>query len=272
MDQYAVFGHPISHSKSPLIHRQFAQQTDQALVYTAQEVPLDGFAAALRRFQAAGGKGLNITVPFKQTAYALADSLSARAQLAGAVNTLSLDAHGGWQGDNTDGIGLVRDLTDNHGLRLTHKRVLMLGAGGAVRGVLGPLLDQQPAQLLIANRTLSKAEALAALYPAGTVTACSYAELIGQQFEVIINGTSAGLADALPPLPAGLLAPGGLGYDMVYGNRPTVFVQWAQAQGATGLDGLGMLVEQAAESFYLWRGLRPHTAPVIAALRAAMQA
>ena len=268
-DRYAVMGNPIGHSKSPLIHTRFAQQTGQQLSYEALLVELDDFAAAVARFRAAGGKGLNVTVPFKQEAWALAGRRSQRAERAGAVNTLRLEDDGSLYGDNTDGVGLVRDLKENHAVALAGRRLLLLGAGGAVRGVLEPLLAERPAELVIANRTVAKADELAAAFAdLGRVRASSFAALEGQQFDVVINGTAASLQGEVPPLPAGVLAADAVCYDMMYGKEPTPFLRWAAAAGATrALDGLGMLVEQAAESFYLWRGVRPATSPVIAALR-----
>ena len=270
-DRYVVAGNPIAHSKSPLIHAAFAAQTGQDIEYDRLLAPLDGFAAAVQAFRAAGGKGLNVTVPFKQEAWQLANRLSERAQLAEAVNTLRFDADGIF-GDNTDGVGLCRDIVDNLGVALQGKNILLLGAGGAVRGVLQPLLAQQPASLTIANRTAAKAEQLAQQFAGhGSVTGGSYAALAGQCFDVVINGTSASLSDALPPLPAGCFAAGSLAYDMMYGKGLTPFLQFAQQQGAARLaDGLGMLVEQAAEAFLLWRGVRPDTAPVITRLRAGL--
>jgi shikimate dehydrogenase len=267
-DQYAVMGHPIAHSKSPQIHALFAAQTRQALEYRAILVEPGGFTAAARAFRTAGGKGLNVTVPFKQDAWVFADILSARAERAGAVNTLIFES-GGVRGDNTDGPGLVRDLTVNHGRSLAGQRILLVGAGGAARGVLQPLLAEHPAQVVIANRTAEKALGLAVRFSdLGRVTASGFAELAERQFDLIINATAAGLEDAVPPLPEGVLAAGGWCYDLMYSRKPTAFVRWGQEQGAAqSLDGLGMLVEQAAESFHLWRGVWPETRPVIAALR-----
>lgn len=267
-DQYAVMGNPIAHSKSPRIHALFAAQTGQHLEYRAILVEPGGFAAAARAFREAGGKGLNVTVPFKQDAWVFADLLSARAERAGAVNTLIFEP-GGVRGDNTDGVGLVRDLTANHGYRLAGQRVLLLGAGGAARGVLQPLLMEKPAQLVVANRTADKALELALRFSdLGRVSASGFAELAERQFDLIVNATAAGLSDAVPQLPAGVLAPDGWCYDLMYGEEPTAFVRWGREQGAAqSLDGLGMLVEQAAESFHLWRGVWPETGPVIAALR-----
>lgn len=267
MDRYAVMGNPIAHSKSPQIHRLFAEQTGQALSYDKLLVPLDGFEAAVDAFQAGGGKGLNVTVPFKEQAWALADGRSERAEAAGAVNTLLFDPQGRRFGDNTDGIGLVRDLRDNHGTLLSGRRILIVGAGGAVRGLLPALRRERPERIVIANRTLSRAQALAAAFSDLPIAAAEFADLAGERFDVVINGTSAGLDGEIPPLPA-TAAAGAVCYDMLYGDAPTPFLRWAAAQGAAqAIDGLGMLVEQAAEAFLLWRGVRPDTAPVIAALR-----
>ena len=268
-DRYAVIGHPIAHSKSPAIHAAFARQTGQDLEYGRLLGALDDFTGDVRRFLAAGGRGLNVTVPFKEQAWALADERSARAELAGAVNTLIRLDDGRLRGDNTDGVGLVRDLSENHDFDFTGTRVLMLGAGGAARGVLQPLLETGLARLVIANRTASKALELARLGAAlGPVEGCGFDGLAGERFDLIINATSAGLADAVPAIPDDCLAPGGWIYDMLYGDRPTPFCRWGSEHGAARvLDGLGMLVEQAAESFRLWRGVRPDTAPVIESLR-----
>ena len=271
-DQYAVMGNPIAHSKSPRIHALFAKQTGQRLVYTAIQVDHGGFQQALGNFQASGGKGLNVTVPFKREAWELVDERSARAQRAGAVNTIALRADGVLFGDNTDGAGLIRDLRDNSGATLTGQRVLILGAGGAVRGVLAPLLEERPALLIIANRTADRATELAQEFSAlGPVSGCGFDALPGKQFDLLINGTSASLHGDLPPLPDDVLTPGAFCYDLMYGAQPTVFMRWAQQHGAAKvLDGLGMLVEQAAEAFFVWRGIRPHTVPVITQLRAEM--
>ena len=272
MDRYAVIGNPISHSKSPAIHAAFAAQTGQSLTYERLLAPLDGFAAAVAQFRAAGGRGMNVTVPFKLEAFALAERLSPRAQAAGAVNTLAFDADAIF-GDNTDGAGLVRDLTHNLDCPLAGRRILLLGAGGAARGVLLPLLSARPAALTLANRTVARAEALVADFTrragdAPPPDACGFADLARRQFDVVINATAASLADEAPPLPPGLYDAGALAYDMMYGRGETPFLAAARADGATRLaDGLGMLVEQAAESFLLWRGVRPDTAPVLADLR-----
>ncbi len=271
VDRYVVVGNPIAHSKSPQIHAAFAAQTGQNLSYERLLAPLDGFAASVAAFRADGGKGLNVTVPFKQEAWQLCDELSERAQLAEAVNTIQLE-DGRIVGDNTDGVGLCRDICHNLQQALQGKRILLLGAGGAARGVILPLLAEHPACLTIANRTASKAEQLAQQFQQhGTINASSYQALAGQTFDVVINATSASLSDALPPLPAGCFAPGSLAYDMMYGKGLTPFLLFAQQQGAAQLaDGLGMLVEQAAEAFRIWRGVRPETAPVIHSLRASL--
>ncbi len=268
-DRYAVIGNPIKHSKSPQIHQAFARQTGADLTYERLLGNLDAFRAEVRAFFTAGGRGLNVTVPFKEQAWALVDERSPRAESAGAVNTLIPLADGRLRGDNTDGAGLVRDLSINHGYLLSGCRILLLGAGGASKGVAQPLLECGPEQLVIANRTADKARRLAAaLIPLGSVQGCGLDELEGRQFDLIINGTAAGLRGEVPPLPNAVLASGGWTYDMMYGNEPTAFMRWGQQQrAAKALDGLGMLVEQAAESFFLWRGVRPETAPVIAQLR-----
>ncbi len=267
-DRYAVFGNPIAHSKSPHIHRVFAAQTQQDLTYDALLMPLDDFANAARAFFAEGC-GANVTVPFKEEAFALVDELSERARRAGAVNTVKRLADGRLLGDNTDGAGLLRDLTVNAGLSLRGKRILLLGAGGAVRGVLAPLLAEQPARVVIANRTVAKADALAALFAdVGALQASAFDTLEGP-FDLIINGTSASLSGELPPLPAAVIRAGHtVCYDMMYSHEPTAFNRWAAEQGAARtVDGLGMLVEQAAEAFFVWRGVRPDSAPVLAMLR-----
>lgn len=269
MDRYGVFGNPIAHSKSPLIHRQFAEQTGQALSYQALLAPLDDFCGFARAFFAAGGMGANVTVPFKEQACAMADQLSERARRAGAVNTLLKLADGGLRGDNTDGTGLVRDLLHNAGVALRGQRILLLGAGGAVRGVLEPLLAEQPAALVIANRTVEKAEQLAREFAdLGPVVASGF-DWLEEPVDLIINGTSASLAGELPPLAPSLIQPSHTRcYDMMYAPELTPFNRWASELGARQtLDGLGMLVEQAAEAFFLWRGVRPQTRPVLECLR-----
>ncbi|WP_458128855.1 shikimate dehydrogenase [Pseudomonas sp. Z2-11] len=268
MDRYVVMGNPIGHSKSPLIHRLFAEQTGQALDYTTLLAPLEEFAACAREFFREG-RGANVTVPFKEDAFRLADSLTERAQRAGAVNTLSKQADGRLLGDNTDGAGLVRDLTVNAGFSLKGKRILLLGAGGAVRGALEPLLAEAPSSLIIANRTVEKAELLAELFAdLGPVSASGF-DWLREPVDLIINATSASLSGDVPPIAGSLIEPGKtFCYDMMYGKEPTSFCRWAEEHGAAVvMDGLGMLAEQAGEAFFLWRGVRPGTAPVLAELR-----
>jgi shikimate dehydrogenase len=264
-DRYAVMGNPIAHSKSPCIHTLFARQTEQDLIYTAILVEKGRFSEAVRGFMRAGGRGLNVTVPFKQEAWVFADTRTPRAERAGAVNTLVLQQDGRVHGDNTDGAGLVRDLTVNKKIEVKDRRILILGAGGATRGVLGPLLDEQPACLVIANRTPSKAVELAhSFHGTAALEGCGFPHLEGRRFDLIINATAAGLQGQTPPLPSGIVTGETWCYDMSYGDQTTPFVQWSNAQGAAGsCDGLGMLVEQAAESFYVWRSVRPDTGPVI---------
>jgi len=264
-DQYAVFGSPIKHSKSPIIHEQFAKQTGQNLIYTAQEVSADDFSAIVDEFFAKGGKGLNCTVPLKELAWQYADSRSERAERSKAVNTLVFQDDGSILGENTDGIGLVTDLVSNQGISLKGSNILILGAGGASRGIIGPILSQLPDKVVIANRTVLKAINLAEEFVGiGPISGCDFDALAGQKFELILNATSASLSNQLPPLPKGLLEENGVCYDLAYGNEPTAFVLWGQANHAKkSLDGLGMLVEQAAEAFYLWRGVRPNTQTVI---------
>ncbi|MDI1291438.1 MAG: shikimate dehydrogenase [Methylobacter sp.] len=265
LDRYAVFGHPIKHSKSPRIHRLFAEQTGQTLEYTAQDVPAEQFQSAVTTFFAGGGKGLNCTVPLKELAWNYVAHKTERAQLSKAVNTLALQADGSLLGDNTDGIGLVTDLTINHGIALSGSRILILGAGGASRGIIAPILEQTPHSLVIANRTVDKAVKLAAEFDnGGSITGCGFEALKNRQFDLILNATSASLSGCMPPLPTGLLAKEGVCYDLAYGNEPTAFVRWGQENHTLkSLDGLGMLVEQAAEAFFIWRGIRPKTRPVI---------
>ncbi|WP_153115886.1 shikimate dehydrogenase [Rhodocyclus tenuis] len=301
--RYAVFGNPISHSRSPAIHAAFAAQTGEDIVYTAILAPLDGFATSVHDFIAAGGRGANVTVPFKEEAFRLAGRLTQRAELAGAVNTLIFvapdPAAAGTPalitGDNTDGAGLLRDLEHNLGCRVAGRRVLLLGAGGAARGALGPLLAAGPAQVFIANRTAEKAAALASQFarqfassrqaadasaqrgaaPASpAIAGGAFADLAGQSFDLVINATAASLKGEVPPLPAGVHAPGSLAYDMMYSpDGDTPFLAAARAAGAARCaDGLGMLVEQAAEAFFVWRGVRPDSSAVLAALRAATHA
>lgn len=265
--RYAVFGNPIEHSLSPQIHAQFARQTGQDLTYEAILAPLDGLAESLSEFQRNGGDGANITVPFKEQAFALCTQRSARAQLAGAVNTIKFDG-ASIEGDNTDGAGLIADLTRNLGFTIKGACILLVGAGGAARGVIGPLLEQTPAQLVIVNRTASRAQALAEHFAhlAPALLARSLDEA-GADYDLVINATSASLANDAPRLPPQVYKPGTLAYDMMYGAAPSPFLLQAQARGARVANGLGMLVEQAAEAFYIWRGVRPDTQSVLARLR-----
>jgi shikimate dehydrogenase len=269
MDRYAVMGDPIAHSKSPRIHKLFARQADQQLQYDAIRVQSGNLATAVGDFLADGGKGLNITVPLKEEAWLLAHARSGRAERAGAVNTLVLDQSGKHFGDNTDGAGLVRDLLHNHGSVLQQKRLLLVGAGGAARGVIEPLLLERPSLLVIANRTPEKAVELARLFcDLGRIEGCGLDDVAGQSFDLIINATAASLAGQVPALPDSVVSADSWCYDMMYGDKPTAFMDWARQRGAACcLDGLGMLVEQAAESFYLWRAVRPDTRPVIKEMR-----
>jgi shikimate dehydrogenase len=268
MDRFAVFGNPVSHSLSPRIHALFAAQTGRALAYEARLVPLGGFAGAVSAFIAERGRGANVTLPFKLEARALATRLSERAILADAVNCLDF-RDGGIAGDNTDGAGLTRDLVHNLGRQVADARVLMLGAGGAARGVIAPLLALRPRQLALANRGYARAAGLAARFASlGPIRACELAELSGEPYDLVINATSAGLQGAMPPVTAANFAQGALAYDMVYGAASEAFVAFARRAGAEASDGLGMLVEQAAESFLIWHGVRPETRPVIETLRA----
>ena len=267
-DRYAVMGHPINHSKSPFIHRRFAAETGEPVAYDALHIEPGGFREAVERFRAEGGRGLNVTIPFKEEAFALSSRRSGRAERAGAVNTLWFE---GTEvcGDNTDGVGLVRDLTRNLAVELEARSVLLLGAGGAARGVIGPLLDELPRRLVIANRTPSRAVELARRFAEqGPVSAVALDALAADAFDVVVNATASSLAGDLPPLPQGTLRAGGVAYDTAYAAQPTPFVHWGAGEGAAvATDGLGMLVEQAAESFRLWRGREPRTRPVIDALR-----
>ena len=268
-------GNPVAHSRSPWIHARFAQLTQQPLVYQRRLVPLDGFAADLQQFLQTGGKGCNITVPFKLDAAQAAHSRSPRVALAGAANTLVIGADGHIHADNTDGLGLVADITRNAGVAIAGKAILLVGAGGAAAGVLGPLLEQQPRQVVVCNRTFHKAQALVDAH--ATLAQSQKVELLAQEqqglsgsFDIIINGTAASLQGAGIPVPASVLRPGSLAYDMMYGHAAQPFLDWAQQHGAVGRDGLGMLVEQAAESFALWRGVRPPSQQVLQELRAVL--
>lgn len=268
MDRYAVFGHPVRHSKSPRIHAAFAEQTGQALTYEAIEAPLDGFEATLRAFIAAGGRGGNVTVPFKEQAFALADSCDALAAQAQAVNTLRVEPDGRLAGFNTDGIGLLRDLAQNLHVELRGRRVLLIGAGGAAAGVVGPLLGAGVAELVIANRTAPRAQALATRFAGHGPIHAAALNAPGEGFDVVLNATAAGLTGQAPAVPVSVFGPRAVACDLVYGPAAAPFLALARQAGVTTChDGLGMLVEQAAEAFWLWRGIRPATAPVIAALR-----
>ncbi|BDD92589.1 shikimate dehydrogenase (NADP(+)) [Pandoraea sp. NE5] len=276
-DRYAVIGHPVEHSQSPFIHAEFARETGQHLTYERLLAPLDGFAATVRTFIDNGARGANVTVPFKLEAHALADRLTERAQAAGAVNTLVFDARG-ITGDNTDGVGLVRDIEGPLGVSLKGRRVLLLGAGGASRGAMLPLIEAGPAALFVANRTAARADELVARFANaaerhGVALAGGGWDAVPAAFDVVINATAGSLQGDVPPLPAGVYAEGALAYDMMYGAQPTVFMTHALAAGATrAADGLGMLVEQAAEAFAVWRGVRPSTDAVRTALRARLAA
>jgi len=267
IDRYAVFGNPIAHSKSPFIHGHFAKETEQVLEYSAILAPIDSFALSLHEFWGNNGKGANVTMPFKEQAFALCDELSELAKLAGAVNTLTLLANGQVRGDNTDGLGLVADLERNFG-SLAGKRVLLLGAGGAARGCILPLLRDEIAELCIYNRTHEKAMHLAGVFADyGKITAVTSDELT-RPFDIIINSTSASLSGAVPQIPVAVIDANTLCYDMMYSKLPTSFNLWAVSLGANNtVDGLGMLVGQAAKSFELWRGVSPNIASVIAILR-----
>ena len=270
MDKYAVVGNPVSHSLSPRIHTLFAEQTGQKIEYQPLQIDIDTFVPSILELLAKGYKGVNVTVPFKEEAFKISHKLSPRAQDAGAVNTLIFEPFAVIAGDNTDGIGLTRDLILNKKILIEHRKILILGAGGAVRGVLGPLLSKRPGLLTIANRDVEKAEKLAEdFFHVWDVQPCSYDELGQEKYDLIINGTSAGLKGEVPPLPDTVLAANSICYDMMYNiTQPTAFVKWALDRGASrAFDGLGMLVEQAAESFYIWRAHRPQSAPVIEKLR-----
>lgn len=265
IDRYGVMGYPVSHSRSPVIHRLFALQTQQNMQYELLQVSPDKLETAVRQFQRTGGKGLNITVPHKQEVAKLADLLSERARTAGAVNTLTF-RDSGITGENTDGIGLLRDLVVNLGINLQGASILVLGAGGATRGILGPLLEMQPASLRIANRSIGKADDLVERFRnLGPMSACQFnAVPVTDPYDLVINATSAGLRGETPPYPAAAITENTFCYDLSYGLTPTPFSLWAREAGATrSVMGWGMLVEQAAESFHIWRGVRPDTAPVL---------
>lgn len=269
--RYAVIGHPVAHSQSPFIHAQFAAQTGQAIDYGRIDCGADGFERAVREFAAGGAGGCNVTVPFKFEAAALAATRTARAQLAGAANTLRFDA-GGWLADNTDGCGLLRDIEGNAGFELAGRRVLLIGAGGAGAGVLGPLLGAQPRELVLVNRSPARATALAerharAAQTAGVQLRVAPIEAPGTAFDLVINASASSLQGAAVPVPDEVIGAGALAVDLMYGRAAQGFLDWAAQRGARGRDGLGMLVEQAAEAFFVWRGVRPDSAPVLQALR-----
>ncbi len=271
MDRYVVAGNPVEHSQSPFIHAEFARQTGQAMVYERVLWPLDAFSDSVRALAASGARGCNITVPFKFDAFREGHRLSDRVRLAQAANVLSFDHGGDWRADNTDGIGLVTDIERNAGVSLLGARVLMLGAGGAAAGALGPLLAAKPALLVVANRTHEKAQALVDRHQAvagDTLLQAAPLEACGGNFDVVINATASSLHGAEVPVAPGVLAPDALALDMMYGPAAATFVQWAERFGARGRDGLGMLVEQAAAAFEIWRGVKPQSAPVLEALRA----
>lgn len=269
VDDYAVMGNPISHSKSPQIHHAFAEQTQQRIAYSAIQVDLGGFRQAVGNFFANGGKGLNITIPFKREAWDLVNKRSKRADAAGAVNTILTDDDQALYGDNTDGVGLVKDLIVNHKTTIKDRGILLVGAGGAARGVVMPLLTEQPAHLTIVNRTADKAYELADRFKlSGPVTGVNFDSIADKQYDLIINATSASLHGEVPPLPDSIFSENAMSYDMMYGAEETAFQRWSTRHGANiCLDGLGMLVEQAAESFYLWRAVRPKTREVIELIR-----
>ena len=281
IDKYAVFGNPVEHSKSPQIQKLFAEQTDQSLIYTAERVEPGQFSKAVDDFASHNGKGLNITIPFKREAWELASKRSQRAERAGAVNTLKID-DGVYFGDNTDGIGLVRDLVENHNININKQRILIVGAGGAVRGVIEPILEHNPEEIVIANRTVEKVLQLAEDFSdienslgkfSGNISACGLDDpiLSTKTFNIVINGTSASLHGELPSLPVTVFSENACAYDMMYSAKPTPFMQWASENGARHVfDGLGMLVEQAAESFKIWRGIHPETKKVIELIRASL--
>ena len=268
-DQYGVVGHPVAHSWSPFIHGMFARQTGENLVYRLHDVAPDDFRGYVLTFFERGGRGLNVTVPHKLAAADLANELTPRAERAGAVNTLMLKRDNRLLGDNTDGAGLVHDLRDNLSVQLGGRRLLIVGAGGATRGVLAPLLVLQPAELVVANRTPDRAHDFAAAFAdLGRIRGCGFDEIGEGGYDVVINATSASLSGEVPAVPETVIQPETVCYDMAYSRSETAFLKWARERGcARALQGWGMLVEQAAESFQLWRGVRPQTAPVLAALR-----
>ena len=268
VDNYCVMGNPVAHSQSPHIHKAFAEQTRQNIFYQTILVDAGKLEEAIKSFQVQGGKGLNITMPFKGEAWGVAEHVSLRAERALAVNTISF-VNGQIIGDNTDGSGLIRDLSINHKLSIKDKKILILGAGGAVRGILDPLFDEEPDSMIIANRTVNRAEDLVNIFSdRGDISACGFDELAGKSFDIVINGTSASMQGIVPPIPGNILNENTFCYDMMYSIEDTAFVTWGKAHGAEkSLDGLGMLVEQAAESFFIWREIRPDTSKVIRMLR-----
>lgn len=272
-DRYAVIGHPVHHSRSPFIHSRFATQCGQSISYTTIDATPEQFESAVRGFFAGGGKGLNVTIPHKEAAARLADELTPRAGRAGAVNTLAISGAGRLLGDNTDGSGLVRDLVHNHHVDIAGQNILLLGAGGAARGILAPLLELKPAGLTIVNRDATRAHELAARFAgSGRLRAIGYDELRGPAYDLVINATAASLAGQLPPLPAAAVDAHSICYDLAYGPDDTPFTRWARQRGcARAFMGLGMLVEQAADSFQLWRGLRPDTTALLAQMRAGLR-
>ena len=276
-EKYCVMGNPIAHSRSPWIHTRFAELTGQPVIYSRQLVDLNAFPEAVKELAAQGGKGCNITVPFKLEAANLATTKSERVTLAGAANTLTLHADGTISADNTDGLGIVADITRNAGVQIAGRDVLLIGAGGAAAGVLGPLLREKPRRIVIANRTVEKARHLADSHAAiaketGTALAVSALDALTEDFDIVINGTASSLAGAESPVPASVLRQGALAYDMMYGEKAQGFLDWATRNGAVARDGLGMLVEQAAESFAIWRGVRPPAEQVLRELRAEIAA
>jgi shikimate dehydrogenase len=274
-DRYAVIGHPVAHSRSPFIHERFAQQLGHHIHYSRLDAEPAHFVAVVRDFFAQGGKGLNVTLPHKQAAMELVSELTPRAARAGAVNTLALRPDGSLLGDNTDGLGLARDLVYNHGVALAGRRVLLLGAGGAARGVMMPLLGLQPRELVISNRTMARAREIVSAFPEASkiLRAAEFSQLVDGPYDVVINATATSLNGGSLPLPSGVVDPHSFCYDMGYGRDDTAFIRWARERGCVRVAmGLGMLVEQAAESFHLWRGVRPDTSPVLAALKAELAA
>jgi len=269
VSNYAVFGNPVKHSKSPQIHSLFAKQTGITQKYQAIEVPTEKFNEYVKLFSLQGGEGLNITVPFKEEACSICTTLSQRAEISGSVNTIRFDNQLNIHGDTTDGQGLINDLIINQGIKIENKNVLILGAGGSVKAILEPLCAQKTSQIVIANRTVSRAEQLAEKFSdQGNIEACSYTELSNCSFDLIINGTSLSLMGELPPIPGTVIKNGACCYDLMYSDTDTIFMKWAAEQGASKVvDGLGMLVEQAAEAFLIWHGVKPDTASVIKNLR-----